>query len=341
MVLYIFYLVIIILSVIILNIFLKKKDVLTSETGDAHQKFASKQNTPLTGGILIFLSLLYLFNSTDLYFFFFAFFVLVLGFFSDLKLIASAQTRLFFQIFLIISFVVLNDLQIADTRIYLLDEILRERFINYFFVVFCILVVLNGSNFFDGLNTLSVGYYLLICLIIFYLNFNNQISVQEDLLKNLIVILSLVYFFNFFNQIFLGDSGSYLLGFIFSILLINIYHFNEHISPFFITLLLWYPSYELLFSIIRKNILDKSPMDPDSNHLHQLIFNYLKRKKSLKIHTANLLSANLINFYNLIILSISLNDITNTQLQVILIILNLIIYTVINFKLFIYRYKKI
>ena len=81
-------------------------------------------------------------------------------------------------------------------------------------------------------------------------------------------------------------------------------------------------------------------MDPDSNHLHQLIFNYLKRKKSLKIFTANLLSANLINFYNLIIFSISLNNITNTQLQVILIILNLTIYTVIYFKLFIYRFKK-
>ena len=234
----------------------------------------------------------------------------------------------------------MNDLQIVDTRIYLLDEILKERFINYFFVVFCILVVLNGSNFFDGLNTLSIGYYLLISLIIFYLNFNNEISIHEDVFKNLIVILSLVYFFNFFNQIFLGDSGSYLLGFIFSILLIKIYHFNEHISPFFITLLLWYPSYELLFSIIRKNILNKSPMDPDSNHLHQLIFNYLKRKKSLKIFTANLLSANLINFYNLIIFSISLNNITNTQLQVILIILNLTIYTVIYFKLFIYRFKK-
>ena len=114
MLFYIFYLTLTILSVIILNIFLKNKNILTSETGDAHQKFASKKNTPLTGGILIFFSLLYLFDPIDLYFFFFAFLVLVLGFFSDLKLIASAQLRLFFQIFLIISFVVLNDLQIVE-----------------------------------------------------------------------------------------------------------------------------------------------------------------------------------------------------------------------------------
>ena len=47
-------------------------------------------------------------------------------------------------------------------------------------------------------------------------------------------------------------------------------------------MLLWYPSYETLFSIIRKNIMNKSPMDPDSNHLHQQIFHFVKRKIKFK-----------------------------------------------------------
>ena len=90
-----------------------------------------------------------------------------------------------------------------------------------------------------------------------------------------------------------------------------------------------------------KTTLKRSPLEPDSNHLHQLVFYSLKKKNSLKLLQANLLSANLINSYNLIIFLISMNYINNTQIQVILILLNLIIYTVIYFKLFVYRYKRL
>ena len=98
----------------------------------------------------------------------------------------------------------------------------------------------------------------------------------------------------------------------------------------------------LLASIrIKFEELSRSPLEPDSNHLHQLLFHYLKKRNTLKISSASLLSANLINAYNLIILLISMNNIANTQIQIILILLNLTIYTVIYFKLFILRYKKI
>ena len=45
----------------------------------------------------------------------------------------------------------------------------------------------------------------------------------------------------------------------------------------FIILLFWYPSYEILFSIIRKNVMNKSPMTPDTNHLHHQIFYMIKK----------------------------------------------------------------
>ena len=145
---------------------------------------------------------------------------------------------------------------------------------------------------------------------------------------------------NLANQLYLGDSGSYLLGFVFSVLLISIYNWNKDISPFFIILLLWYPCYETLFSIIRKNTLKRSPMSPDSNHLHQLIFFFIKKKFGLKVFYANLLTANIINIYNLLIFLIGLNFISNTQIQILLILLNLVMYTVIYFKAFIFKIKK-
>ena len=60
------------------------------------------------------------------------------------------------------------------------DIFLTNEYFNYIFVIFCILIVVNGSNFFDGLNTLNVGYYLLISSTIFYLNFNQQIIFNEN-----------------------------------------------------------------------------------------------------------------------------------------------------------------
>ena len=341
MIFYLIYLLLLTSCVVILNKYLVDKKFLTSNTGDEHQKFTSKINTPLTGGILIYLSFLYLFNQLDKYFILFSSIIFLLGIFSDMKFLKSAKFRLFLQMLFILIFVYLSEMRINDTRVFLLDQLLTNSFFNNIFVVFCILIIVNGSNFFDGLNTLCIGYYLIISLIVFYLNLNGNIVINDIVIINFITVLLICFILNSFNKIFLGDSGSYLLGFIFAIFLIELYNLNRHISPFSIILMLWYPSFELLFSMIRKKTLSMSPLEPDSNHLHQLLFHFLKKKNTLKISSANFMSANLINAYNLIIFLISMNNITNTQIQIILILLNLTIYTVIYFKLFILKNKKV
>ena len=338
---YLYFLFLLTIFIIFLNKYLINLGFLVSETGDRHQKFASNKIVPLTGGVFLFLSFLYFVNYEVLSFILFSFLIFILGIFSDLKDIKSAFVRFIIQISIVLTFVVFNDLQLFNTKIYLLDKLLSYSSFNYIFVSFCILIVINGSNFFDGLNTLNIGYYLLISLIIFYLKQNQIISVNEIFIEYLLIVLLIIFFLNLINTIYLGDSGSYLLGFTFSVFLIKLYIDNQHISPFFIIVLLWYPSYETLFSIIRKNIMNKSPMDPDSNHLHQQIFHFVKRKIKLNKLYSNLLSANLINLYNLIIFVISLNFLLNSQIQVLLILLNITLYTFIYFKLFIARYKKI
>ena len=326
---------------ILVNNFFIKKNILISETGDKHQKFASKEKVPLTGGIFLFLSFLFFFNDQILSFILFSFLILLLGIFSDLKQIKSALNRLVIQISLVLSFVTFNDLQLLNTKIYLLDKILSYGLFNYLFVSFCILIVINGSNFFDGLNTLNIGYYLLITLTIYYLEFNELILLNEIFLNHILTLLLISFFLNLINKIYLGDAGSYLLGFTFSVFLINIFLENPQISPFFIIVLLWYPSFETLFSIIRKNIMNKSPMRPDSNHLHQQVFYMIYKNNTFNKYHSNLLSANLINLYNLIIFVISVNFFTNSQIQVLLILLNITLYTFTYFKLFIFRYKKL
>ena len=168
---------------LLINKFLIKKNILISETGDKHQKFASKDKVPLTGGFFLFLSFLFFFNDQILSFILFSFLIFSLGIFSDLKQIKSALTRFLIQITLVLSFVIFNDLQLLNTKIYLLDKLLSYGLFNYLFVSFCILIVINGSNFFDGLNTLNIGYYLLIALTIYYLELNKLILLNEVFLN--------------------------------------------------------------------------------------------------------------------------------------------------------------
>ena len=338
---FLIYLSVLTIFLLLTNKFFINYNILISETGDRHQKFASKDKVPLTGGIFLFLSFLFFFNEEILSFILFSFFILLLGIFSDLKNIKSAFTRFIIQISLVLTFVIFNDFQLFNTKIYLLDKLLAYELFNYLFVSFCILIVINGSNFFDGLNTLSVGYYLLISLVLYYLQEFNYITNNGFFINYILIVLVITFFLNFINKIYLGDSGSYLLGFTFSIFLIDIYIKNPQISPFFIIVLLWYPSFETLFSIIRKNIMNKSPMRPDSNHLHQQLFNVIYRSKKFDKFYSNLLSASFINLYNLIIFMISVNFFSNSQIQVLLILLNITLYTFIYFKLFIIRYKKL
>ncbi len=334
------YLIFLIIFSFFLNRFVYSKKILLSETGDNHQKFSSKQKIPLTGGILIFVGYLYFINHQILSFILFCFCILLLGVFSDMKLIKSVKKRFILQIFLVILYILFNELKISDTRIFLLDNFLNIKLFNILFVTFCILILINGSNFIDGMNTLTIGYFLLISLIINYLYLNEGIDLKNISILYIFYLLSIIFILNLFNKLYLGDSGSYLLGFSFSIFLIHIYNWNNFLSPFFIVLLLWYPCYENLFSIFRKNILKKSPLHPDSNHLHQLIFFVLKKKYKLTVLSSNLISAQLINIYNLIIFFIALNFYSNSQIQVLLILFNMTIYTFIYFKFFVFKYKK-
>ena len=81
-------------------------------------------------------------------------------------------------------------------------------------------------------------------------------------------------------------------------------------------------------------------MFPDAKHIHQLIFYYIKKKYDLDIFLVNTITAQIINIYNLIIFLIGLNLITNSLIQIFLILFNIMIYTLVYYKLFNFRYRK-
>ena len=127
--------------------------------------------------------------------------------------------------------------------------------------------------------------------------------------------------------IFLGDNGSYLIGFLFSIYLIRIHQINPGVSPYFIILLLWYPCFENLFSIIRKKISKILVTDPDNAHLHQLFFLFILRKFRITNKLiANNLTSLIINLYHFCVFFIGLQNLDQTNAQLLLIAINLVVY---------------
>lgn len=326
----VFFLVLFLFTYFVTSLF-SKKNFLLSFTGDKHQKFTSNLKIPLTGGVVLFLSFMFLeidINTKILCLLFF-----LLGLISDLKILSSANIRFLIQIMLITFCILLLGLEIKNTRIQILDTLLERNIFNIFFASFCIIIIVNGTNFLDGVNLNVIVYYLLINIVLLYLSFEYKFLLDYESLIFISISLIILTIFNYKNYLFLGDNGSYLLGFFYSIILIDFYDLNQSISPFFIILLLWYPSFEILFSILRKFVLGRSPLKPDNLHLHHLLFNFFKKKFIIGNLNKNA-SGILINFYNFIIIMLSLRDISNSQSQILLIILSVIVYLVTYWKLY-------
>ena len=315
MIYYILYTVII----IVINFFTKKNKLLTTKHQLNHQKFANTK-IPLVGGCYLIVPIIFLFYNDYPIFSLVFFLIFLLGVTSDLNILSSPKKRFFIQFIIILIFIFTNKIEVIPSRINYIDELFLDTYWSYLFSVFCLMILINGSNFIDGLNGLLLGYLLIILLVLYKLNLQSFINISNEQIYFLIYIFFIVFIFNIFNQLFLGDSGAYFLSFFTGFILIEIYNENLKISPYFIILLLWYPCFENLFSIVRKLLKKKSVLKPDNDHLHQLIFISIKNRYQLKNLPANIVAGLGINLFNLILLySASLNP-YNTIIQLKLII---------------------
>ena len=138
----------------------------------------------------------------------------------------------------------------------------------------------NSANIIDGFNGLLLGFALMVFAIFAFVAFRLDDQFLFMLIISIIGSLLGVFAFNFpKGLIFLGDSGSYLIGFLMSIFSLILLNRHPDISPWLPILILIYPIFELLFSIYRKKFLrGDSPLKPDGIHLHMLIYKRIAPK---------------------------------------------------------------
>jgi len=324
---------------LLISIKIKKTKYLKNYSGDDHQKFTTNKNVPLTGGFFIIIVFLLVLFEENNFFLISIILIFSLGLFSDLNKIISPNKRLLLQVIIVLFLIIFTNLEINSTRVIILDKFLENNIFNIFFVSFCVLVLINGTNFIDGLNGLSLGYYFIVTIALLNNNFYYSNLSQGNELLYLSCYLFIFLILNQSNLFFIGDSGSYSLGLIFSFLLINIYTVNSNISPFYLILLIWYPCFELLFSILRKFNINFSPAKPDIRHLHQLIYNLIKNKYNFSKLKSNNISSILILLFNSCSIFLGSLDIYSSQNQIILIIINILFYTAAYKQLVNYKNK--
>ena len=311
----------------------KKFNFFLDEKDHDHKKFASNQKNYFVGGFFIALILICEFiEQKDYLYGLFFISIFIIGLLADFKLFNNPKIRLLIQISLLIIFVYILDIKIPSTRIEIVDILFENDFINYSFTVFCLAILINGSNFVDGINTLLINYYIIVLgLILFFLK---DANINQYFTINLFSLLIIILLFNVFGQIILGDSGAYILALSIGLILIELSNENDLISPYFIILLIWYPCFELLFSMIRRLVFNLYSYKPDTMHLHQMILKIISNNLKLKSNNLNhFLAASVINLYNLFILMISLNYNDKTNIMLAVIAVNITAYITIYFVL--------
>jgi len=318
----------------LINLILIKKNILLDlKKSSLHKQLINYDAVPISGGIILLINCIFfnlLNNLTNLILILIIFFI---GLFADLQKLNSPIKRLIFQLLTILIFVTINDMLVRSIRITFVDIYLSYDLISILFTSFCLLILINGSNFIDGANLQCSAYYFAILTILINLN-SGVLSINNFEIINVLYPFLLSFFlFNYFNKSYFGDGGSYLLSFVVGYLIISL-QINANISPYFVVLVLWYPAFENLFSILRRIRSSNLRIDqPDLLHFHHLLFKFLNKKFTLSKNLSSSLPSIIINLFNVIIFYIGSFFLYSTFILVILIFICIIIYTSLYFIL--------
>jgi UDP-N-acetylmuramyl pentapeptide phosphotransferase/UDP-N-acetylglucosamine-1-phosphate transferase len=242
-----------------------------------------KEPAARIGGLLIlflfvFFLLIYFYQSGILLkdYFTISLLLFFIGFLDDLKIRINPVIRLFLMIISLLACINIFSIQINISGLSILDFWLTNNLFQICFVLLSFLFIINGANLIDGFNGLLTIHFLIINSVFLVIEMSNS---NQSMLIILIIQTIIATSFLLFNfpkaKIFLGDSGSYILGGLICLNTINVYKNNPDITPFFFSGILFYLFFEVFFSFIRKAYSKLSPVRPDKNHMHMLLYKYI------------------------------------------------------------------
>lgn len=188
------------------------------------------------------------------------------GFLDDKYGISANKRFLFISIILFPIIYFSDDLIISQINISFIEYSINLPFLfSISWSVLCFLLFINAVNMFDGIN-FQVGLYSIYLSLFFLIN-NYFVLFFSFILIGLITFIIL----NYKYKSFLGDSGSYVLAFIFGYFFVKIYNQTDNIEVDKIFLFMIIPGIDLIRLFLIRIINGHNPFSPDRNHLHHII----------------------------------------------------------------------
>ncbi|MBS1571318.1 MAG: undecaprenyl/decaprenyl-phosphate alpha-N-acetylglucosaminyl 1-phosphate transferase [Bacteroidetes bacterium] len=246
---------------------------------------------PNLGGISIFYSIsicasIFAFELFESYKFLFASLVILLyiGVMDDI-VVMRAYKKLLAQIVVTCLIVIGSDIRIRSFfGVFGIYEI--NYFMSVFVSIFTFIILINAFNLIDGIDGLAGGYSFL-CSAFFGISYFRLGEYNYPLVILSVVIMGSVLAFLYYNlsnyrtnKIFMGDTGSMILGFLLAftaICFIDLFiskqtaqytYYHLQSAPAIAVAILILPIVDTLNVIIIRIKNKKSPFDADKNHIH-------------------------------------------------------------------------
>ncbi len=195
--------------------------------------------------------------------------------------------------------------------------------VSYAFSIFTIVVITNSLNLIDGIDTLaaSVGIF---ASTIFGVWFYTAHQPQYVILSCCLVgsLLGFLYYNKTPAKIFMGDTGSLIVGAVLSILAIKFIELNRVMPleafnkikgvPVFTISVLLIPLFDTLRVFTIRMLSGRSPFSPDRNHIHHLLVdNGLSHLKATAV---------LITYNSIVVVTVYLLRFNRSELNLLMIL---------------------
>lgn len=155
---------------------------------------------------------------------------------------------------------------------------------SYILSLFILIAIINAVNLIDGIDGLASGLGILYCLffaIYFALAGDTSWSILGICMVGSLAVFFIYNVFGHREKIFMGDSGSLLLGylltaFVFRFCEINAYEqvpqaLHMSAAPVVAICVLTVPIFDTIRVCLTRIKQHRSPFEPDKNHIHHLL----------------------------------------------------------------------
>ena len=273
-----------VLNILFQREFIKRNILDKINSRSSHQSLATRSGGSSIFSSLFFISVFFYLNNNEIFDFSLLIPIAIMLFVGLYDEIYKLDFKLKFIFQIIVAKIIVDNGLIIDNLHGIFGVFELSRILGQLFTIFIIVAIINSINFIDGIDGLAIS-----VITLFLLSFELFSSTSSDMIFLTLIILGSViplYFLNFRikNKVFLGDSGSLLLGTVVSIYVLKILSQDYSIKPeydlnkvIFVISILSYPIFDIIRIFFLRLYKKKSPFIADKQHIHHLILYKTKK----------------------------------------------------------------